>query len=419
MNLWIISAFDPTPIDNTRPMRFMGIADAALERGHRVTYFSNTFRHATREERFQERTVRDLANNYRLVFVYSKPYRGNLSFRRILSHHQFASNLLRETGMQPTPDLIFISLPPLSPVQKIATWARKQKIPVVVDIIDPWPDAFYTREKGMKAVLFKVLMLPFILKLHRILHQVTGITAISKTYVNWARSKTGNQIPGASFYPAVRFREIQEQLSATSQGARQENGILRVIYAGSLESSYDIPTILRASEILHAKHPGRIQFIIAGKGSQEELIRRAMKDLPNLEYRGRVDQQELLQLFSRSHVGLIQHKPGATQTVTYKLFDYLGAGLPIINSLKSEMAEIISENGVGFNHEPGDAGALASGVEQFYSDRKLLREFRENALKYTSEKGDAEVVYGELTRFLEEMNSNYDHVLQAHIKKGA
>ncbi len=43
LNFWIISAFDPTPVDHTRSMRFMGIADAVLARGHRVTYFSSEY----------------------------------------------------------------------------------------------------------------------------------------------------------------------------------------------------------------------------------------------------------------------------------------------------------------------------------------------------------------------------------------
>jgi hypothetical protein len=39
MHIWLIAAFEPTPIDNARPQRFMGIANAALACGHSVLFF--------------------------------------------------------------------------------------------------------------------------------------------------------------------------------------------------------------------------------------------------------------------------------------------------------------------------------------------------------------------------------------------
>ena len=409
MHAWIISAFDPTPVDNTRPMRFMGLADALLVRGHTVTYFSNTFRHATREMRFKGRTVKQVSEGYRLVFVHGIPYRGNLSVKRLLSHRRFGLNLLKEAGRQERPDVIFISIPPLTPARRITSWAAGQRIPVVVDIIDPWPDAFFRRVKGFRAPLYRIMVFPLSLKLRGILAGISGVTAISREYLDWARQRVPgpgrNSLPGGVFYPAVRFSEIRERLSAlgavpgNGQGTGEET--LGLIYAGSLESSYDIPAITGAAEILETRYPGRTRFVIAGKGSQESLVRSAGQRLANLEYAGRVGQEELLSLFSRCQVGLIQHRPGATQTVTYKLFDYLGAGLAVINSLQSEMVEIIRDHGVGMNHEPGNPEALAGCVERFLDDPGLLGQCRSKALELTAARGDAPVVYGELARFLE------------------
>lgn len=306
--------------------------------------------------------------------------------------------------------MIFISIPPLTPARLISAWAARQKVPVVADIIDPWPDALFMREKGLKALLFRALVMPLSAKLKRTLSAVSGVTAISRVYLEWARGKVPGSVPGAFFYPAVRFREIQAQLAgsagASGENAAGANGELSIIYAGSLESSYDIPAIIGASQIMEKKHPGRTRFIIAGKGSQEELVRSAVERSTNLEYVGRVGSEELLELFSTCQVGLIQHKPGATQTVTYKLFDYLGAGLTVINSLKSEMVKIIHEHRVGFNHRPGDAGALAERLERFLEDPELLAEYRKNALQLTAEQGDAGVVYDRLAQFLEQVSSS-------------
>ena len=403
MNLWIISAFDPTPIDKTRPMRFMGIADAAIKRKHQVTYFNNTFRHSTRSERFQGLTYHTVDTNYNLIFVPARPYKKNISVHRLMSHHQFGTNLLLVAKAQPKPDIILISLPPLSSADKLSSWAKKQGIPLVVDIIDPWPDALFTRLLGWKSLLYRVLAIPLGVKLKRILKKVSGITAISSAYIDWARTKSRHQKPLNFYYPAVKFKDIQEQLSEISKVEVRDNHVLNIVYAGSLESSYDIPTILEASQILETKHPGKTRFHIAGKGSQEDLIRSSLSKMPNLSFVGRLGRKDLIRLFYHADIGLIQHVKGATQTVTYKFFDYLGAGLPVINSLKSEIQDLILENKVGFNHEPGDALELAHCVEHFITDKQLLTSYKQNALKVTSQLGDSDVIYGKMIIFLEQI----------------
>ena len=91
---------------------------------------------------------------------------------------------------------------------------------------------------------------------------------------------------------------------------------------------------------------------------------------------------------------------GATQSVTYKLFDYLSAGLPVLNSLMSEMATLISQHEVGLNNQPGDAQTLARGIMQYLDVPGMLERQKANALAFTAAEGDNEVVYGRIVTFL-------------------
>jgi len=137
MHIWLISAFEPTPIDNTRPMRFMGIADAALALGHQVTFFSNTFRHSTKQFRYNKPVKVKVKEGYNLVFVESPSYVKNISVKRMLSHYQYAKNLIKEAEVTDRPDAIFMSIPPLSSSRFMSEWANKNNIPIFFDIIDP------------------------------------------------------------------------------------------------------------------------------------------------------------------------------------------------------------------------------------------------------------------------------------------
>jgi len=402
MNIWLISAFEPTPVDNTRPMRFMGIADAAVNMGHTVTFFTSTFRHSNKTQRYDKLTYHTvIPGRYDLVFLHARPYKGNITVERMLSHQDLAKKLLAQVqATKEKPDVILISLPPLSTVAEICRWGRANNIAVVVDIIDPWPDVFLKAFPNAVKGLGKLALTPFYSKLRYILNNCAGVTAISKQYTDWAATFYKTHRPTAYFYPAIQFDEVKETFKALEATMPRATDKLRIIYAGSLASSYDIPAILDAAAIIENKYPGKTEFLIAGTGTQEELVKTKEKELSNIKYLGWLGQDEISKWFHLSDIGLTQHVPGATQSVTYKLFDYLGAGLPILNSLDSEMAAIIEDNKVGFNNQAGSGAALAQNVERFLADPALLSLYKTNALKLTAEQGDAKVVYSKMADFL-------------------
>jgi glycosyltransferase involved in cell wall biosynthesis len=245
----------------------------------------------------------------------------------------------------------------------------------------------------------RIALFPFYNKLKTILQASSGITAISEMYIKWAKEYCVDKKPTAFFYPAIEYDEVQEAFERFRLTIKKDESKLRIIYAGSLASSYDIPTILQAADIVEDQFPGKVQFIIAGTGPQEALIK--AKNRKNVTFLGWLGQEEIYKEFFLSHIGLIQHIKGATQSVTYKLFDYLGAGLPILNSLPSEMWDIIEKNHVGFNNKSGDADLLAANIEKFIIDKNLLQLYKQNALNLTSQQGNSKVVYKKLIHFIE------------------
>jgi len=401
MHLWLISAFEPTPVDKTRPMRFMNIANTAIARGHKITFFTTTFKHGSKSQRFEQNTYQTIEEGkYDLVFIHSRPYKKNISLERITAHYDLGEKLLKEIqGRKEKPDLIYISLPPLSTVDAICKWGRQNNVPVIVDIIDPWPDVFLKVFPPAIRTLAQIPLNPFYRKLRRIMNSCSGLTAISNQYLSWAKSFTKGKVESEVFFPAVPFAEITDALQKVSSVHQKDNNKLRIVYTGSLSSSYDIPCILNAAAILEEKFPGKTEFVLAGAGPQEGLIHE--RNLKNVQFLGWIGQEEMYQQFYLSHLGLTQHVKGATQSVTYKLFDYLSAGLPILNSLESEMAEIIEKNKVGFNNKCSDANELATNIERFLLDKDLLDQYSKNALALTAQLGDGTVVYNKLLDFIE------------------
>ncbi len=408
MNIWTISLFDPTPYDKVGELRFIQIAKAALRAGHTVTHFTSTFRHTSKKHRFSENKTIQIEPDYTIEYVHSKGYEKNISVKRIFAHADFAKKLVNSFQNREHPDLIFISMPPLSAADEVIIWASSKNIPVVTDIIDPWPDSFIKDVPKLLKPASRVIIYPLYRKIRRILRESTAVTSISNGYLDWAHS----QYPGIQqtrcFYPALNLSEITEKMDKLNSSIKRDEEILRIIYVGSLGSSYDIPAIVKAAEIMDKKYPGETEFVIAGKGPQSGLAEEYAEKLNNLSYLGWISDEELMKQYYMADLGLIQHKNNLTQTVTYKLFSYLSAGLPILNSLLSEMADIIEENEVGLNNGNGEYHKLADNIEQFLNDKDLLQRYKKNAIELTKRKGDSIAVYGEMIKLFEEIVESGD-----------
>lgn len=401
MNIWLVSIFENTPLDDNLNTRYNSIAKEASNRNHQVTFWSSTFRHNVKKQRILANNEVLISENIKVKFVEAKSYSNNISFSRMLSHFNLGKKMIKAFNNQPElPDVIVIAFPPISTAFEVVQWAKKKSIPAIIDIIDPWPDVFIQHMAGIKRSIVHLGVTPLQRKTAIAFRNSSAVMAISKQYIDWAKQYTKEQKKSAYFYPAVQFEEIKKQLEVAKTKRTKQNDILTVIYAGSLGFSYDLPTILKAAELLEKKQP-QIQFIIAGDGPQKTIVEDYQSTHSNLKYLGRLSKEKLMEEYYVSDIGLTQHIKGATQSVTYKLFDLLACGLPIMNSLESEMKSIIVDHKVGFHNNPSDFEQLAKNILRCYEDKALLSAMKVNALQLTAEQGDSKTVYENALHFIE------------------
>lgn len=400
MNIWLVSIFENTPIDDNLNTRYNSLASEANKRGHELTFWSSSFRHNVKQQRFDSYKEVQINEHLKVKFVPADAYQQNISVARMASHYKLAKSMSAMFDAEPKPDVIVVAYPPISTAHEVIAWAQKKDIPVIVDIIDPWPNAFLEHMKGLKKLIVQFGILPLKQKANTVFNQASGIMAISKQYIDFAKTYRKSSVPTAVFYPAVQFDEMKKQLAEAAQKVSKNTDRITVIYAGSLGYSYDLPTILKTAEILEQEQPN-IYFVIAGDGPQKDIVEAYEQNHSNLEYLGRLPKEKLMEEYYLADIGMTQHIKGATQSVTYKLFDLLACGLPIMNSLESEMKSIILDHQVGFHNEPGNARALADNILKCSADPQMLASMKENALSLTQKLGDAAVVYSKALDFIE------------------
>ena len=403
MKIWLISIFEQTPIDKVFSTRFNSIGNEAVKRGHKVTYFASTFKHNTKNQRFDKTTKVKENENFELIFIKSPSYSGNISAKRLKAHYDFAKEARKEIENHPKPDVILMAFPPITLSREISSWARKQGIPVIMDIIDPWPSTFTIAVPGMLKPAANLALFPMERNLKKTLRNVSAVTAISQQYVDWAKGYYPGISKSKVFYPAADFDLMREHIQKWKNLVSKDPEKLTLIYAGSLAKSYDIKCILEAAGSLENDFPD-IKFKFAGAGPQEEQIKEYCSHHSNVDFLGRLNKDELMKQYFLSDLGFTQHIKGATQSVTYKLFDLLSAGLPILNSLESEMKEIIVDNKVGLHNEPGNWKQLRENILFFYNNREKIDNYRQNGFELTKKSGENSVIYGGFIDLLESIS---------------
>ena len=87
-----------------------------------------------------------------------------------------------------------------------------------------------------------------------------------------------------------------------------------------------------------------------------------------------------------------------------KFFDYISAGLPVLNNYPGWLSELISENDCGFSVSPEDPVAFADILEKAAADPSVLRDRGSNAKVLAIEKFDRNIL---ASRWVDQLEAVY------------
>jgi len=357
--VWIISPFsDPSPEAEFDRYRF--ICAELTRRGAKVCQFVSAFDHGRKCHR-----TPPLAP-WRVVTVSEPGYSRNVSFRRLASHLVFDSlvifYLLREMIRGGRPDVIFSAVPHNGAACVAGALARISGARFIVDVHDTWPESLLgvTQLRGLMRIgywFWKKVADAALIAADQVFAESSRY-AIRADEVRIARGKSAARAillgGDLDYYDAIT---PAERLPGGLDGAR-----FVVAYAGTLGANYDLDCALEAFSLFAAEQPGSA-LLLLGRGEREEDLRAAIgrAGIPAW-ISGRLPHASLVAHLKRSHVGLNAFKAGGNIAYSYKLNDYLLSGVPVVNSLPGESADLLSENGIGINYRAGDPASLLSAL---------------------------------------------------------
>lgn len=409
MKVWLVKIHEPLPIDgNVRLYRTGTLAQALAEAGHDVTWWTCTFYHQRRTQRFETDQTIQLAPNYKLELLYSKPYTSNVSPTRFMSDVVGAKRILAKMQTQEKPDVVFCAFPTIEIAHASKRYCARHGVPLVLDVRDLWPDIFETLLPPKKARLAKPLMGALRRRTAASFQAATGITGVSQKYLDFGLRYAGRkQGPNDGVFPLGYPRDLEPQDPEVRDRLLAEMGVdpkkFIAWFVGIFGSSYDILSVVKAARRLKEQGDDSIQFVLCGEGDQFDAVKKEAEGLDNVLLTGWVDKPKLAAIGARADVGLMAYRAVAPQGLPNKLFEYLASGLPVISSLLGETEAAVAKYGCGRTVRPESPEALADAL-LYYRDHPEER--KANGLagqKVFREEYASEVVYPRLVDYLRQV----------------
>ena len=265
-------------------------------------------------------------------------------------------------------DLVFATSTPLTAGIPgiVARWIKNK--PFIFEVRDLWPEL----PKALGAIK-NPLILFLMSALERVsYHSANHLIALSPGILKGIESK-GIDLKKITLIPNGCDLDI---FSADAHQLRPEeikDSDLLLLYAGTHGAANGLDELLEAALELQNRGHEDIKFLLIGQGGEKNnLIRHSQENnLRNVIFHNPISKEELSNLMSASDIGLqiLANVPAFYYgTSPNKFFDYIAAGLPVLNNYPGWLAEMIEEHDCGYLVNPDNPMHFADTIEIIKKD---------------------------------------------------
>lgn len=411
MKIWIISVGEPLPVDgeNTRLRRMGNLANCIAENGHKVEWFSVSFDHYKKIQRYEKDTEILINDNYKMHIVRTNGYKKNISLSRIIQHNLAAINIYKKMIKLEKPDVIIASMEPLEVSHIVTKYGLKNSVPVVIDVRDLWPEIYYEVIPKKLHFLLEIYIYLCRKTLKKTMSNAYSIVGLSKKFLEYglkfANRKQQQQdriFPIA--YPNYKYDNYKNTLNKYWNFYDIEEKDFLIVFFGNFGKQFNFESIVEASKLLLEND--KIKFVLCGTGIQLEDIKKRTGQ--NVIFPGWIEKDQILSLAANASIGIAPYinSINYTQNTPNKFGEYLSASLPILINVSGTMEDLLIKNKCGYKYKSGED--LAELISDYFNNRNKLNLHSQNARKLYDEEFNGDIVYKKILDYLIEIKSKYN-----------
>ena len=386
-------------------IRSYEFAQRLLARGHQVTMVCGSYVHSgvDLEGGSWKRVRRGFIDGIEVI-EQRLPYSNYFGYlKRSVVFLLYALGSIGEVVFREY-DLVFATSTPLTAgIPGIIAKSVRGK-PFVFEVRDLWPEL----PQAMGVIRNSLLL--FMLKvLEQLSYDVAdaGI-GLSPGIAERMRKKTYGRkiirmIPNAC--DLEMFRPAEENAGEEAVEGVAPGDFLAV-FTGTHGIANGLGAVLDAAAVLKVRKKRAIKILFIGDGGRKQgLQARAIKeDLDNCLFLDWVPKRQLAGVVRRAGVGLmvLANVPAFYYgTSPNKFFDFISAGLPVLNNYPGWLADLIGEHRCGIAVAPDNPRAFADALEYLAEHPEERREMGRNARRLAEEEFSREIMAERFVDLLE------------------
>ena len=347
-------------------------------------------------------------NGYRQEFVENihvletdLKYSNHLGYwQRIKIFIKFLIFSMRVLFREPA-DIIFVTTPPLT-VCLIGIFSRwfKNK-PFILEVRDLWPEA---------PIAMGIIRNPIIILILR--------------FVEWISYRSANKIIALSpgiLKSIIARGIISDKVSMISNTSNLnlfnyniyfarpkdiDKNDLVAIFAGAHGEANGLENVLDAAHEIKKRGRKDIKFILIGEGKlKSKIIEKAkFNKLDNIIFLDAIPKIQLVSLMSSCDIGLqiLSNIPSFYYgTSPNKFFDYIAAGLPVLNNYPGWVADLIEKNQCGYVVRPDNPSCFADALIHGADNRDNLKQMGINSRNLAKKEFDISILEKKFVNLME------------------
>ena len=417
MHIWFVQRWEPTPIDidqNQRLFRTGAMINSVLENNHSVVWWTSTFDHFTKKNRFNQTKKIKVKQNYELNFIYTAGYKKNNSPLRYLDNILLAFSLYKEfKRSKQKPDLIISTFPVPEIVFASIYFAKSENIKTIIDIRDLWPNTILDKFIYSKP-LVSLLLAPMRKINNYIFSNSDAIIGNSNEFIEWGINIANKKRIKKKLYTAFNMGYVEKKYALSdykkaktfwrNYNISKENHYILVSFLGTIGFNFDFNLIIEAAKICIERNL-KVRFFICGDGPRLSELKGLSKEVNNIFYPGWVDGVKIKYLNRISDIGLAPYlnTKNFVDNLPNKIAEYMfGRNAIALSLTEGKMFNIIKKYSCGFTYKgPND---LANKISELIEKPLKLKELKNNSSLLYKTKFNGKVIYKNFATYV----NNFD-----------